>query len=121
MNEKESLAFLEKAQAAGIEFRASLPGKGTFLLSPAEILAYLSFPEKVMARKCKVSIATYKAYKKWYEEGCRCNAITLKGSQCKVHVIDNSLNNYVPGLSEFCKIHQNHLHRMKTIAYKKSN
>jgi hypothetical protein len=57
MNEKESLTFLEKAQAAGIEFRASLPGKGTFLLSPAEILAYLSFPEKVMARKCNVSDA----------------------------------------------------------------
>ena len=121
MNEKESLAFLEKAQEAGIEFRALLPGKGTFLLSSAEILAYLSFPEKVMARKCKVSIATYKAYKKWYEEGCRCNAGTLKGSQCKVHVIDNSLNNYVPGLSEFCKIHQNHLHRTKTLAHKKSN
>jgi hypothetical protein len=37
MNEKESLEFLKKAQAAGIEFGALSLGEGIFTLSPTEV------------------------------------------------------------------------------------
>jgi hypothetical protein len=42
----------------------------------------------------------------WRDEGFRCQSLNSKGKPCKNYVEDNSLENFEPGLSEYCFDHQ---------------
>jgi hypothetical protein len=97
--------ILETLSKAGIEFTVHL-FDSNYILSPTEVLRYLEEPELFAAEKHGISLRVWKSWIEHYNNPT-CHALTKKGNPCRNSIIRVDLKNYVPGVSEYCAIHQN--------------
>jgi len=102
----DKLKFLNTLSKAGIEFDVSLTD-GFYTLTPGEVLEYLENPELLGARKHGVTLEHWLAWKNFVENP-RCYAITRKGRPCKIDVYTVDVKAFMPGVSEYCHVHQQH-------------
>lgn len=96
--------FLKMLSQAGIEFTVHLIDS-CYILTPEEVFNYLEDPNLLAARKHGVTLEHWLAWKDFVEDP-HCYAITKKGKPCKgwVHFVE--LKDFIPGVSEYCHVHQ---------------
>jgi len=105
----DRLTFLNMISEAGIEFTAHLVD-GCFILTPDEVFNYLEDPNLFAARKHGVTLEHWLAWKDFIEDP-HCYAITKKGKPCRGWICGVGLEDFIPGVSEYCRVHQGYVYK----------
>jgi hypothetical protein len=91
----------------GIEFNVNFLD-GWFSLKPDEVIKYLQDPDKLAAAKYGVTVEHFRAWRD-FEKDPHCYALTKKRQPCKNQVQRGfGVNQFIPGISEYCVVHQQH-------------
>lgn len=105
MNDKtERLNFLKTLEEAGVEFSVHLVD-GWFNIEAAEVLRYAEDPDQSAAEKRGVPVDHWRAWKRWVMQDHPCYGITRRGKPCKLGPHFAELEDFVPGVSEYCDRH----------------
>lgn len=102
--EQDMVKILNELDEAGIQFVVSLVD-GYFNLTPGEVLQYLKEPDLIAAQAHGVSLDLWMAWKNFIFNP-RCYAITRRGKPCQITPRSVRLKEFIPGVSEYCSVHQ---------------
>jgi len=100
----EKLTFLKTLEEAGVEFCVLLVD-GMYNIDAAEVLRYAKDPDQFAAERRGVTVEHWRAWKRWALQGHPCYAITRRGKPCKIENWYVELQDFQPGVSEYCNLH----------------
>lgn len=98
------LNFVKMLSQAGIQFAVHLVD-GYSDLTPDQLFDYLDDPNLFAARTHGVTLERWLTWKAFIQDP-HCYALTKKGQPCKGWVCPCDLTAFIPGLTEYCHLHQ---------------
>jgi hypothetical protein len=111
MERNEIYEVLQFCEEHGLHFSFAR-SDGVVWISTEDVVNCIFDPIGFAAEKNGVSRELYIEYKRWYDEQGPCSGITIKGKPCKAGCRLVTMQDYIPGESDLCRLHKGQARRV---------